>query len=239
MMQKAVIVCIASMLLLTALLGPSLAAEEGTSERLIHTSAIGEVTTSPDRVELSFSVETEHMDAKVAQQKNADTMNACFSALEKAGITRDKMETTGYSIYPIYDETSSIWQQKIRLYRVSNTLLVTITDPQRVGELVDLVVATGANRVNYITFTLSEEQQRLLRSQALKDAVLQTRNDADAVAAASGLSITGVKEITVSGGYIPPVRYDAGYAITEKVTTPLEPGEVKVTASVSVTYLCR
>ncbi|MDD1671491.1 MAG: SIMPL domain-containing protein [Methanomicrobiales archaeon] len=239
MMQKGVILCIASLLLLAAFMGPSMAAEEVTSERLIHTSAIGEVTTTPDRVLLSFAVETEHPDAKVAQQKNADAMNALFTALEGAGITKDEMETTGYSIYPVYDETSSILPQKIRLYRVTNTLLVTLKNSSRAGEIIDLAVTNGANRVNYIAFKLSDEQQRALRSQALKDAMLQTRNDAEAVAAAGGLSIMGVKEITISSGYVPPVRYDAGYAVAEKVATPIEPGDVKVTASVSVTYLCR
>lgn len=239
MMQKVVILCIASMLLLVAFMGPTLAAEEETLERLIHTSAIGEVTTTPDRIKLSFAVETEHTDAKVAQQKNAEIMSACIAALEGAGITKDEIETTGYSIYPVYEETSSILPQKIRFYRVTNTLLVTLKNPQRAGEIIDLAVANGANRVNYISFTLSDEQQRALRSQALTDAMIQTRNDADAVASAAGLTIVGVKEITVSSGYVPPVRFDTGYAVAEKVTTPIEPGEVKVTASVSVTYLCR
>jgi len=66
----------------------------------------------------------------------------------------------------------------------------------------------------------------------------QARSEADTVASAAGLVVTGVKEITISGGYYPIPMTDYYIAGSEKSVTPVIAGDVKVTATVSVTYLC-
>ncbi len=242
MMKKLVILLVASMMLLATFAGGVLAAaeeEQTAKETLIFTSATGEVKASPDRVELSFAVETENADARIAQQQNAQQMAAVFSALEQAGISRDDLKTTGYSIYPVYEDTRPFLGPTIKTYRVTNTLLVTLKDVSRAGEIIDLVVGAGANQVNYISFTLSEEQQKALRSRALQDAMERSRSDADVVAASAGLTIVSVKEITVSGRYYPPVPIYRSAGVAESAAvTPIDPGDVTVSASVSVTYLC-
>ncbi|MDD1679196.1 MAG: SIMPL domain-containing protein [Methanomicrobiales archaeon] len=240
MMQKIVLCSLAVILVLSAVLGSAMAQDNTTSsEKLIHTSTTGEVLARPDQVEISLAVQTEDANAQVAQRRNADLMASTFAALERAGIPADQIKTTGYNIYPVYDSTGSILGQKIRLYRVTNTLQVTLTDTSSAGEILDLGVANGVNQVNYISFTLSETQQKALRSEALRDAMVRSRSDADAVASAGGLTITGIKEIIVSGGYYPVAVSD--YRIMDgagSAPTPVVPGDVTVTASVTVTYLC-
>jgi uncharacterized protein YggE len=102
-------------------------------------------------------------------------------------------------------------------------------------------VASGVNQVNSISFLLSEDQEQAVRTLALKEAVARARMDADAVAQATGTTITGIKEIS-TGGNIRPILYNdlasakmAGEGMA--VPTPIQPGEIKVTASVSITYL--
>jgi uncharacterized protein YggE len=241
MLQKMILGSFAAILVLSAVLGSAMGAQDNTttSEKLIYTSTTGEVLAPPDQVEISLGVQTENVNAQVAQQNNADLMAATIAALERAGIPQDKIKTTGYNIYPVYDDTGSILGQKVKLYRVTNTLLITLTDIGRAGEITDLAVANGVNQVNSITFTLSDTRQKTLRSDALKDAMVRSRADADTVASAGGLNIVGIKEITVSGGYYPVAVAD--YRLTDgssKAVTPLVPGDVTVTASVSVTYLC-
>jgi uncharacterized protein YggE len=241
MHQKMILGSIAVILVLSAVLSSAMAAPDNTTstEKLIYTSTTGEVLAPPDQVEISLAVQTENANAQMAQQNNADLMASTIAALEHAGIPQDKIKTTGYSIYLVYDDTGSILGQKVKLYRVTNTLLITLTDTSRAGEILDLAVANGVNQVNSISFTLNETQQKTLRSDALKDAMARSRADADTVASASSLTIVGIKEITVSGGYYPVAIAD--YRLSDetlKVVTPLVPGDVTVTASVSVTYLC-
>ncbi|RQD81261.1 MAG: DUF541 domain-containing protein [Methanocalculus sp. MSAO_Arc2] len=223
-------------------------AKDQSNERVIQTRATGEITTSPDRAEISFAVVTEDPDVRVAQRENAEKMDRCIQALKRAGLTSDDMKTTGYSIHQV---TKSIdpWtgerlqdDKQVEVYRVSNTLLITLKDIDRAGEMIDIAVDNGANRVNYISFTLSEEKQRSLRAEALQLAVKKSRADADVVALALGLAIRDVKEVVIDPGYYPMTRsaYDAamGVPIPEIVPTPIQPGDVTVTASVSISYIC-
>jgi uncharacterized protein len=213
-----------------------------TSEQLIHTSSIGEASSSPDRTVISIAVETENADPRVAQQQNAERMSSTIAALKNAGIAEDDLETSGYAINPVYENNQYGYGYggKIRAYRVVNTLQITLRDVDRTGEILDIAVSSGTNRVNYISFTLSDEKQQQVRAQALTSAVRSARADADAVAAAAGLDIVRVQEITVGTNYFPmPVasyREAADGALS--VPTPIVPGDVKVSVQVSVTYLC-
>ena len=68
----------------------------------------------------------------------------------------------------------------------------------------------------------------------------QARGDADAVAAALGKSIVDVRDVNVGGSYV-PMAYDNRYVMEQAAgaavkTTPLEVGEIELTASVYITY---
>ena len=124
---------------------------------------------------------------------------------------------------------------------MSNTLTVTLHDVNRTGEVIDIAVANGINSANSIQFMRSDEQAQVLRTAALKKAVARARADADTVASALGVRITGVRDADISSGYI-PVLYDnymEGSAMKSAAPTPIQPGDVTVTASISVTCLIR
>jgi uncharacterized protein YggE len=238
MMRRVILLFIACMVLAAASIGGAAAQEETPKERLIHTSATGTVTTTPDQAEISVSVQTENLDPKSAQAGNAAIMANVINALKGAGVAEKDLKTTGFSMYPVYDDSGSILLKNIRFYRVTNTLLIRVTDVARTGDLLDLAVANGANNVNGVSFTLSDEKQQALRGEALTEAFQLARADADTVAKAAGLTITGVREITVGGGNVPyPVPMYSS-ANTREAATPLQPGELTVSASVSVSYTC-
>jgi uncharacterized protein YggE len=238
MMRRLILLFIACMVLAAASIGGAAAQEETPKERLIHTSATGTVTTTPDQAEISVSVQTESLDPKLAQAQNAVIMTQVMNALKGAGVADKDLKTTGFSMYPVYDDSGSYFFKNIRYYQVTNTLLIRVTDVKQTGDLLDLAVANGANNVNSVTFTLSEEKQQGLRDEALTEAVGLARADADTVAKAAGLTITGVREITVGGGNVPyPVPIYSGANVKE-AATPLQQGEMTVTASVSVSYTC-
>jgi uncharacterized protein YggE len=241
MREKLIFLATAFLVICAAVIGPATASDDS-NDRVIYVSGNGKVTTDPDLAIVSLAVETENVDVKTAQQENARRMDATIGALKALGLTSEDLATTGYNIYSQRDpvtDSSTLWDSKKQYYRVTNTLLVTLRDINRVGEVIDVAIANGANRVNYISFTLSDEKQKELRSEALEDAVLNARADADAVTAAMGLSILGVKEVSVGGG-ITPMRYD-NYAYAEAaglpIPTPIETDTVDVTATVSITYL--
>ena len=223
----------------TALTLPAMAVDEEGDLHLLYVSGTGTITTDPDRAIVSLAVETQNSDVKAAQSENAVRMNGVIDAVRALGIPSEDLKTTGYSISIIRDDSEKgVFDQEVTYYQVTNTLLVELRDIQRAGEVVDTAVNNGANRINYVSFTLSDEKQESLRAEALTDAVNSARNDASTVANAMGVSMTGVKEINV-GSPVIPVRYAEIAYDTAPVAaaTPIEPDTIDVTATVSITYL--
>ena len=202
---------IALVLMTMACVGIAAAAplDISSNPKVIQASGTGNVIGTPDRAQVTFSVETENPDVKIAQQDNAQKMATVINALVAIGIPRDALKTTGYNIYPVYeDSTKSILDQKVRTYRVTNTLTVTLHDVSKTGDVIDVAVANGINQASSIQFLLSDEQSQVLRTEALKKAVARARADADTVAGAMGTPIIGVQSADISGGYSPvPVSY--------------------------------
>jgi len=244
MKQKISLFILAVILLAMAGIGSVAAATQATcDENVIHSYGSGNVIGTPDRAQVTFSVQTENVDVKSAQMANAVQMTKVIDALVAAGLPKDALKTTGYNIYPVYEDYSkSLYEQKIKTYQVTNTLTVTLHDVNRTGEVIDIAVANGVNQASSIQFMLSDAQAQVLRTEALKKAVALARADADTVASELGVSIVGVKSADISGGYAPVLfeNYQAGNAMTKSAApTPIQPGDVTVTAQVSVTYLFR
>jgi hypothetical protein len=243
MMRKLNFFIIALVFVTMAVIGCAAAATTDTANiNVIHVSGSGSVVGTPDRAQLTFAVETENADVKTAQSDNAVQMTKVIDALVAAGVPREQMKTTGYSIYPVYQDSTGLLNQKIQTYRVTNTLQVTLKDVNQTGNVIDTAVSNGINTANSIQFMLSDEQALALRAEALKKAVTSARADADVVAAALGVNITGTQSADISQGYTPVVydNYQAGAATAKSVVpTPIQPGDVTVTAQVSIIYSVR
>ena len=212
-------------------------------ENLISVSGNGEILTSPDIGLATFGVQTENQDVKTAQQENARIMDGIISALVAVGIPREDIQTVSYTIYPVYDDNTRPFGQKIKYYQVTSMVQVTVREVARTGEIIDIAVSNGANQVSSVGFTLSPEKEKSLRAQALTEAVANARYDADVTAEATGVTITGVKSVSVGSVYV-PIYYDNRYSgaaemKTAAVPTPIETGQITVTAQVSISYLIR
>jgi uncharacterized protein YggE len=233
--------CMVFMLVLATLPVSAIAADTSLCpERTLSASGNGEIKVIPDIALINVGVMTENRDVQAAQTENAQIMDRLITSLMVAGIAREDIQTSGYSIYPVYDDTSPLGQ-KIKYYQVTNSVQITIRDLTRAGKIVDLAVANGANQVNSISFMLSEEKEQATRAEALTMAVKNARADADTVALATGTTITGVQSITIGSVYVPIVydnRYmSSGEVKTTTAPTPIEPGQISITAQVSIAYL--
>ncbi len=239
-MRRTAVLVLAVVVLAMTLVG-CVSATDSVNDHVIQVSGSGTVTGTPDRAQISFAVETENSDVKIAQVNNALAMNKVMDALAAAGVPRDQIKTTGYTITPVNQQDSNgILSGPATTYQVTNTLQVTLKDPNTTGQIIDTAVNAGANSVNSIQFMLSDEQAQALRSQALTKAIANARADADTAAAALNVTITGTQEADISQGYTPVVysNYDtlAGTSKAVAAPTPIQSGDITVTAQVSVTY---
>jgi hypothetical protein len=237
-----ILLALAAIFMIATVGSVSAASADSMTDKVIQASGSGNVIGTPDRAQVTFSVQTENADVKVAQADNAARMTKVIDALVAAGIPRDALKTTGYNIYTVYEDYSSgILNPKVKAYRVTNTLTVTLHDVSRTGEVIDIAVANGVNQADSIQFMLSDAQSLALRSEALKKAVTNARADAESVAGAMGVNITGTGTVNINQGYMPVVysNYqvaDSVMGAKSAVATPIQSGDITVTAQVSVTY---
>jgi uncharacterized protein YggE len=240
MNRRLFLLCAILVIFLVAVVG-SVSAQDSTTDKVIHASGSGNVIGTPDRAQVTFSVQTENPDVKVAQSDNAVQMAKVVNAITGAGISQDSLKTSGYTISPVYDDsTSGILNPAVKTYQVTNTLTVTLDDVNRTGEIIDIAVANGVNQADSIQFMLSDAQAQALRGEALKDAVANARADADTVAGALGVNITGTGTVDITQSYTPVVyasnQLGMEGAAKSAAPTPIQPGDITVNAQVSVTY---
>lgn len=154
-------------------------------------------------------------------------MDKVLEAIERMGVPEKDVRTSHFDLYPVYEK------QTLKGYRVTNSIEVTVLDLDRIGELVDEVVRAGADRINGIYFTASDEKLREVRAQAYERAVEEARSKAEAIAKAMGVEIKGVVHVAESGAYVP--KYVA--VETPSRTTPIIPGKVRVSVTIQAIYL--
>ena len=183
------------------------------------------VASTPDRAELSFGVESQGQTAKAALAANATEMRRVIAAVKAAGGT--DVKTQSVSLSPRYNE-----RNEVQAFVATNTVSATIKEIPRAGALIDAAVSAGANQVYGPSLTQGD-QSGLYRN-ALKAAVADARASAQALAAASNLSLGRITAI-VEGGGSSPQPFAAEKAM-DAGSTPIEPGTQQVSATVSVTF---
>ena len=72
--------------------------------RTISVDGSSTIKVAPDKATISISIENTAKDAKLASAQNAQIMQNIQSAILGLAITKDKMQTTNYNLYPVYNQ---------------------------------------------------------------------------------------------------------------------------------------
>src|SRR5215469_5572953 len=195
----------------------------------------GSVTVTPDYARISSGVTTSAKTVKEAGDTNAKIMTNIIQTLVDAGIAKKDIQTSQFSIEPVYVSPTPPGGPKLSGYRVANQVNVTIHDISQVGEVLDRLVKAGATDAENIAFLVSNREKAL--DQAREAAIANARHKADLYARASGLNLGRVAWITESADFEPLLR---GAAIARpkmaSVPVPIESGEDTLTARVTVGF---
>lgn len=196
------------------------------------------LSAEPNQVEVYIGVETEDPSAVTSQQTNANTMQAVRSALLQHVAAGD-IETTTFSVSVIRDYRSQPYS--IIGYRTTHLLKVTSSDTTKAGDLIDAAASAGANVVNGVSFSLTQDVRDQLRKEALTAAGENALEEAESIAEGLGVSIVTVVQASEgSVGASPVYRgYGLDFAVAEGAAaapTEISAGDIQVSASVSVVY---
>ena len=108
------------------------------------------VTAVPDRASIAVTVESRAVAQRDAQRKTADVMKAVQDRVRALGVPAEAVRTTGVNLFIDADFVNG--RRVTKGYVSSNAVDIRIDAIDRVGEIVDGVVAAGATAVSEIRF---------------------------------------------------------------------------------------
>lgn len=215
---------------------PDINVNTGQTQTGISVSGTGEVTGTPDTVEVNLGVSVLGKTVAEASAMAAEKADALIAALTGNGVDEKDITTTDYSIYPEYDYRNNT--QTLNGYRVTNTVRAKIRDIANSGNVIDRAVAVGGDdvQVNGLSFSIEDNTElvQAARDAAWKDAFEKATQLAELSGQTLGAA-TAISE-TFSAPPVPIYYGDYTAAGDASVETPIQPGTSAVTVNLSVQF---
>ena len=152
------------------------------------------------------------------------------NCLNHLGNAEEKIAVVALHLsYPIGGKAS------VSSYTAMNVVRVTVDDLDKVGLVIDTATQAGANHIESVRYTVRDPQ--VLHSQAVREAALKARANAEALAAALNLKI--IRTLMVEEGGEPAAPPDLSFAELRDATgaapTPIQGASFVVPANVQLT----
>jgi uncharacterized protein YggE len=218
-------------------------------------SAEGKSLRTPDLAVFNAGVTTQGKTAAEALGANSTAMARVIAALKRAGIAERDIQTSNLSINPVYSDPNRDAEIAARTsgrpyvppeqrapvivgYQATNSVSVRQRRLDDFGRVIDTLVSAGANQVNGPSFQMDDPDPAL--DEARLEAMKTARARADLYARAAGLRVVRILSISESSGYYgpPPMAFAriASASAPPPPPAPIQPGEVQLTANVTVLY---
>ncbi|WP_232700391.1 SIMPL domain-containing protein [Halobacterium wangiae] len=214
--------------------GSASASQPDRSQKSISVSADGEIEATPDQAVVRVAILATGEDSTTVREELATDAESMRTALEEYGLDSEDVRTAHYDIRQERERTPE--GTEMGDYRGVHAFEITLDDTDAAGEVVDVAVENGADQVNGVSFTLSDDTREELHNEALTEAMSNARDRADTLAAAGDLSVTEVHTIVSTETRYHDYRVETAYASAAGDSTSIEAGAVTVTANVRVTY---
>jgi len=203
--------------------------------RTLNVNGLGSAYLTPDIAYIYVGVHTEGSAASEAVEQNKTQTNAVLEALKKAGVEEKDLRTTNFSIWPS-QQYSPEGKVTGTVYMVDNTVYVTVRDLDGLGDLLDDVIAAGANTVNSIQFDVADKSAAVkdARAKAVEDAKKQAQELADA----AGLKLGEIQSISFYDNSPYPMfeGKGGGGGMAADSSVSIQPGQLTISVSVNIAY---
>ena len=215
--------------------GPASAGQAAPSSQSITVSADGDVEAQPDQAVVRVAITATGENSTAVRDEIASQADSMRTALEDYGLDSDAVRTAHFDIRQERERTSE--GTKYGEYRGMHAFEITVNDTDAAGEVLDVAVDNGAERVMGVSFTLSEEKRETLYQDALETAMENAETRANTLAGAGGLSVTETHSIISTNTQYRAYETEAvAYAGDAAGRTSIDSGSVTVSADVRVAY---
>ena len=200
----------------------------------------GKAYVKPDVAMVALGMHSEALKSQDAVDKNNQIINGIIVSLKALGIEDKDIQTTSYSLNPLYDYTER--GRIFKGYSLDQQVSVKIRNFEKISEVLDKATFGGANTVGDLQFTVDNPETA--RAEARAKAIEQAREKAVSLFGQSGLKMGKLITVYEGGGYggcgpdcVQPA-YGMGGALMDKATVApqIQSGQMEVNASVTLTY---
>jgi uncharacterized protein YggE len=206
-----------------------------TKNSLFTVQGVGEATIIPDTAMISFGVTKTAPTVESAKNQVNEITNKITQDLKNLGVEVKDIQTTNYSVNPQYDYKTNT--QTITGYSVDTTIQVKLKPIDKANQAIDLATKDGANQVGGIQFTVDDAKQKELTQEARKKAVKDAKEKAQSLSDAAGIHLGKIVDIQENAQDYPrPVNFMTANKTTDSTPTELNPGENKITTTISLSY---
>ncbi len=209
------------------------------ADQTVTVTGSGETLVTADTAVVTLGVNVRKASAPEAQSGANEVIAAIRAALTAAGFNEEDINTGFINLYGVYDYTKDV--EEIVAYNANSTLAIKVTDMARVGEVIDLAFGAGANTLDGVQFSVSDDAAA--REQAMKKAVEDAKTKAAILAEAAGIGELEVKSVQDGNVYsyesgINNFSMKVGGAVTEDALSPtlINAAKISVTASVTIVF---
>ncbi|WP_049989774.1 SIMPL domain-containing protein [Natrinema salifodinae] len=206
---------------------------ESTDSGEITVSAGGQVDAEPDRAVVDIGVEATGESAEAVTDELATGADELRETFDELGVPEENVEEGRYRVHPTR-------AREAEGFEGSHSFEVTLSDVDRVGEVIDAAIAAGADNVGRVNFSLQEETRAALRKDAIDAALANADDEAAHIADNRGVDLAGTTNVTTGDVQVHPVReaYTGADAAEDAAAPPteIEADPVSVNADVTVTY---
>jgi uncharacterized protein YggE len=148
-----------------------------TTTNTVAFSGRGSVVAKPDIAIVNITILTEANTSKAAQDDNSRKSQDVIGYLEDQDIEEKDIKTSSYNLNPRYAYPRG-GTPVITGFQVRQSITVKIRDLDRVGSVLEGVVAAGANQVSGVNLTIDDPDalQQEARAKAIADAKEKAAN---------------------------------------------------------------
>lgn len=205
-------------------------------EAVISVQAEGVSRDRPNVMEISAGATTTGQTSQAAVRANAALVNRLIEVVRRSGVEARDVQTQQLNVTPRFARDRQEYEQpRILGYVAENSLRIRFRDLSRASEIIEALFASGANTVSGPRFSLNDEKPA--RRAAERDAIVQARAEADNLAGALGKRVGRLLRVTDRQVYASEGNYGEAVVVTgSRTRTPVEPGEISTSATVTVDF---
>jgi uncharacterized protein YggE len=218
------------------------AADEGGARTAIIAHGSGEVHVEPDSFHIDVGIAAEASKLDAAKSQASAVMQRVIDALQALDVPDLTIETRQIRFTPVYAPPKEGAPPSIVAYSADNRVLVTAKNapPGQLGprsaQIIDAALDAGANEVGGVDFFLADPSQA--EDEALTLAVQSAETDAQTIAKAANVTLTGVVAIEESSASH-VVRSLMLEAAAVSASTPIEVGDITISSNVTARFSFR